>query len=45
MCSAAEKYGRKFVKDFAADMRRELGMKVLVLTAHVDTQGIVSYSS
>jgi len=33
------------VKDFAADMKRELGMKILVLTAHVDTQGIVSYAS
>jgi hypothetical protein len=43
--STAEKYGRKYVKDFATTMRRELGMKVLVLSAHVDVSGTVSYAS
>lgn len=42
---AAEKFGRKYVKDFAHTMRRELGMKVLVVTSHVDTKGTVSYAA
>jgi len=45
ICRAAERYGRRYVKEFATKMRRELGMKVLVLTAHIDTKEVISYSA
>jgi hypothetical protein len=42
--SMAEKYGRKYIKEFASRMERQLGMKVLVLSGHLDIKGSTSVS-
>ena len=43
--SAAEKYAKRYTKEFATSMRRELGMKVLVMTVHVDIKGAVTLAA
>lgn len=42
MCRNAEKYGEQYVKEFAAQMLKHLGMRVFVLTAHKDTKDVVA---
>ena len=38
----AEKSGAKRIKTFAAQMYRELGMRMVILTAHTDTEGRIA---
>jgi hypothetical protein len=36
---AAQSHGGKYVKDFARQMWMQLGMRVMVFSAHIDTEG------
>ena len=40
----AETHAGQYVKEFAQQMYRQLGMRVLVMSAHHDTQGLLSLS-
>jgi hypothetical protein len=40
----AEVHGGQYVKEFARQMYMQLGMRVLVLSAHHDTSGTLSIS-
>jgi len=38
----AEKHGQQWIKDFASNMERQLGMKIVVLSGHLDMNRTVS---
>jgi hypothetical protein len=40
----AEKHAHQYVKQFAQQMWRQLGMRVFVLSGHVDTLGTIDIS-
>jgi hypothetical protein len=42
---AAELHGGKYVKEFARQMWMQLGMRVLILSAHLDTDGTPSLAT
>jgi hypothetical protein len=41
----AEAHGAQYVKEFAHQMWTQLGMRVLVMLAHQDTNGVVSLAT
>jgi len=41
----AEVHGAQYVKEFARQMWTQLGMRVLVMLAHQDTNGVVSLAT
>jgi hypothetical protein len=41
----AEVHGAQYVKEFARQMWTQLGMRVLVMSAHQDTNGVVSLAT
>jgi hypothetical protein len=45
MSSMAQKHGQQYIKDFTSNMERQLGMKVMVLSGHLDTNGTVSLAA
>jgi hypothetical protein len=41
----ADKNGGRYIKEFADQMERQLGMKMVIMTAHVDSSEVISYSA
>jgi hypothetical protein len=42
---AAETHGGRYVQEFCCQMWKQLGMRVLVLSAHHDTNGTLSLAT
>lgn len=41
----ADKNGGRYIKEFTDQMERQLGMKMVIMTSHIDSSGVISYSS